>query len=307
MSFLTKVDTQDIHEAMEIANHNFEVAKVPLKTADGIDVPDHVGIINTSTNQYLGTVGKGWTPVQPEVIYDMANHLIESTEGKINGVFNMFDGSVIGVSFNLANREYVAGDPTELNFLMCTSFNGMYGISGSATTKRMACLNEVNTSNKVYNLRHTRFVNNRLEVVKNILQFYDKEIKEFDKKMNKLANIRMGHKEAVEWFRSLFPEPKSTKSEKLLDNQTSIFVNLLVDGRGSNIVGVKGTSYGAFQALTEYINHHRSVKVHNGREEAEVKFQSIHFGTGNGLAQKGLNSLTEGIVTEFSDDDFLID
>ena len=307
MSFLTKIDTTDINEAMEIGNHNFKVEKVSLKTVGDINVPDHVGIINADTGQYLGTVGKGWIPVQPEVIYDMANHLIESTNGKINGVFNMFGGSVIGVSFTLAEREYVAGDKTDLNFIMCTSFNGMYGISGSATTNRLACLNQVNTSSKIYNLRHTRFVNNRLEVVKNILTFYDNEIKDFDKKMMKLTNIRMNQKEAIEWFRGLFPDPKSPKSAKMLDNQTTIFLDNLNNGRGSEIVGVKGTSYGAFQALTEYINHNRSVKVHHGREEEEVRFQSIHFGSGNTLAQRGLTDLTSSFVSEFTDDEFLIE
>jgi hypothetical protein len=219
----------------------------------------------------------------------------------------MLGGSVIGLSFNLAEREYIAGDKTELNFLMCTSFNGMYGISGSAMTNRIACLNQVNTSNKVYNLRHTRFVNNRLEVVKNILKYYNNEIKDFDRKMMKLANIRMSQKEAIKWFRELFPEPKSPKAQKMLDNQTITFLDCLNNGRGSEIVGVKGTSYGAFQALTEYINHHRSVRVHNGREEEEVKFQSIHFGTGNNLAQRGLMELTQNIIPEFTDDDFLID
>ena len=305
MSFITKVDTRNIDEAMDIANHNFTVEKHHLTTERGILIPDYVAVVNADTNQYLGTVGKGWEPVQPQVIYELAEQLIDATNGHINGVINMHGGSVIGLSFTLAERQYVAGDLTELNFLMLTSFNGMHGIAGHATTNRLVCLNQCNTSNKVYNLKHTKNVANRLDVVRNILKYYNNEISMFDDKMTKLVNKKMHDVEAVEWFKSLFPKPKSPKSELILDNQTSVFINCLMEGKGRDISGVRGTSYGAFQALTEYINHYRTVRVHNGREEEEVKFQSLHFGTGNTLAQKGLNSLT--VEFEFSVEEFLIE
>ncbi len=305
--FLTQVDTTDINVAMDVAGHDFEVEKQPLFTGAGIAVPDHVAICKKETNQYLGTVGKNWEPVQPKVIYDLADELIQATDGKINAVFNMFDGSVIGVSFCLAEREYISGDPTQLNFLMLTAFNGMHGIAGHSTTNRLVCMNQCNTSNKVYNLKHTKHVGNRLEVVKNMLKYYKNEIASFDDKMDKMVKHSMNDQEAIEWFRTLFAKPKSPRGETVLGNQEATFVDCLQHGEGSNIAGVRGTSYGAFQALTEYINHHRTVRVHNDREVEEVKFQSIHFGTGNGLAQKGLNALNMNMGLEFTENEFLIE
>lgn len=306
--FLKEVTSQFHHEAIIEAGHNFVVSKINLQTVstfgefDGIHVPAHVGIVRTDTKQYLGTVGKGWEPVQPHVLYDLASELIESTGGKISGSFSMMDGAVIGIELNLGEREYVEGDKVQLNFLMLTSFNGMYGIAGHATITRQEA--QINTSSRVYNLRHTKYVANRLEVVKEILKYYEREIENFDKKMQGLVNKRMNTKQALEWFRSLFPEPKSTVAEKKLENQVEIFLSCLEDQRQR---GVRGTSYAAYMALAEYINHHRSVRVHNGRDEDEVRFQSVHFGTGNTLAQKGLNSLAKDIVVEFSEDEFLLD
>jgi phage/plasmid-like protein (TIGR03299 family) len=309
--FLKKLETENMHFAQIEAGHNFVVEKIDLKTTsldeqfNEIHVPAHVGIVRTDNSKYLGTVGRGWEPVQPHVLYDLASELIESTGGKISASFIMMDGAVIGIELNLGEREYVEGDKIKLNFLMLTSFNGMYGIAGHATITRQEA--QMNTSSRVYNLRHTKFVGNRLEVVKEILKYYEREIENFDKKMQGLVNKRMSTKDALEWFRSLFPEPKSTVAERKLENQVAIFLDCLENAGGANTRGVKGTSYGAYMALAEYINHHRSVRVHNGRDEDEVRFQSIHFGTGNTLAQKGLNSLSKGIVTEFTEDDFLID
>lgn len=289
---IRKIETNSTQEAMDFAGHNFTVEKRDLVTVDGIRIPDKAAVVNADANEYLGTVGTGWEPVQPEVLYDMANHLMENTNGTINGVISMLNNAVIGISFNIANREYVAGDVTELNFLMLTSFNGLYGINGNATSNRLDC--QANQSNKVYNLRHTRFVHNRINVVKNMLKYYENEIKRFDAKMFHLAGKRMNDEQAISWFRSLFPNPTSKRSETMLDNQVGVFVNCLLNGRGTDIQGVKGTAYGAFQALTEYVNHERATRICNGRDSEEVRFQSVHFGSGSRLTLKGMDKLIEG-------------
>ena len=305
--FYTEIDnTQDVGLAMEAADHDFEVEKTKLYNDRGILIPDHVAIMRKDNNAYLGTVGIGWEPVQPKIIYELAQELISSTGGTINGAFTMNKNSVIGISFELAQREYIAKDPIKLQFVMLTAFNGTHGIAGHSTTNRLSCLNQCNTSNKIYNLKHTKNVLNRLEIIKGILKYYKNEIASFDDKMTQMVESKMNENAAVEWFKRLFPEPKSERAQNILNNQADIFIDCLQNGRGSNIVGVRGTCYGAFQALTEYINHYRSVRVHNGREEEEVKFQSIHFGTGNTLTQKGLNSISESF-TEFSEKEFMIE
>jgi phage/plasmid-like protein (TIGR03299 family) len=308
----TKIDTQDINLAMDAAGHDFEVEKVQIKTINNDTViPDHVAVMKKDTTHYLGTVGKGWEPVQPATIYELAQELMDATGGSINEVFSMKGDSVIGISFKLAEREYVAGDKLSLNFLMITSFDSSYGIAGHATCHSINRNTQVNTSNKVYNLKHTRFVGNRLEVVKGMLKFYNSEIQLFDKKMGKLVTKAMSKQDAIKWFRGLFPEPKSPRGERMLENQVELFLQSYENCQQ----GVRGTRYGAFQALTDYINNHRSVRVHQGRDEDEVRFQSIHFGTANVLAQKAMNTLTkdfekkekvDGNFTEFSEDEFTV-
>jgi phage/plasmid-like protein (TIGR03299 family) len=299
-------NTQDVNLAMEAAHHDFTVTKHRIQTERSIWIPDHVAIVNEQTNQYLGTVGIGWEPVQPAVLYDLAQELINSTNGYINGAFSMHNGSVIGISFKLAERQYIEGDIMDLNFLMLTAFNGTHGIAGHATTYRSTSDSQCNTSNKVYNLKHTKNVMNRIDVVKDMLRFYHNEIASFDQNMTTMVNSSMNDNAAVEWFRSLFPKPTSQRAENILNNQIGTFIDLLHNGKGSDILGVRGTCYGAFQALVEYINHYRRIRIHNNREEAEVRFQGIHFGSGNRLAQKGLGNITASF-SEFSAEEFIID
>ena len=215
---MLKIETTNINVAKDVAGHDFEVEKQRLTTERNNLVPDHVAIVKKETNQYLGTVGIGWEPVQPDGIYDLAQELMDATGGHINGVFSMFNDAVIGISFKLAEREYVEGDKVDLNFLMLTAFNGSYGIAGHATCYSRNRETSINTSTKVYNLRHTKFVGNRLQVVKNMLKFYNSEIQLFDKKMGELVTKSMSKMEAIKWFESLFPKPKSPRAEKSLED-----------------------------------------------------------------------------------------
>ena len=307
MAFWTNINkSQDIKLSQDAANHDFTVSKHFIKTESGVPITDHVAILTNETDKYLGTVGSGWEPIQPDALYDLAGELVQSTNGTINGAFTMAKGAVIGISLNLAERQYIANDIIELNFIMITAFNGTHGIAGHSTTKRLVNDSRCNTSSKIYNLKHTKNVHNRLEVVKNILKYYNNEITSFDEKMASMVKSRMNDNAAVEWFKSLFPKPNSERAQNILNNQADIFIDCLNNGKGSKLIGVRGTCYGAFQALTEYINHYRTTRVHNERDLDEVKFQSIHFGSGNALAQKGLANITRNFI-EFSEEDFLID
>jgi len=279
--------------------HNFEVESQRIKTERNILIPDRKAIVRTDTNEYLGTVGKNWEPVQPEVLYSMAGELLKATDGIINGIINLFNGAIIGISFKLAEREYIQDDRLDLNFIMLTAFNGMYGLSGNASSYRHYNRSIANTSNKVFNLKHTKFVGNRIEVVKDMLKYYNQEITSFDLLMNKLVTKPMSEDVAVEWFQRLFP--RTSRHTRHFKESVDIFKELL---RNQHIQGVSGTSYGAWCALTEYVNHYKPTRVHNGRDLEEVRFQSINFGTGNKLIQSGTDKLTN---FHFDEEEFLID
>jgi phage/plasmid-like protein (TIGR03299 family) len=301
MAFMKDVNTQDVVEAMNMADHNYTVEMCPLHLPDGTKVYDKKAVVRADTGKYLGTVGKDYKPVQPVAIYEMAQTLISSTDGHINGLVNMHGGSVFGISLHLAKREYVAGDVVDQNFLILAAHNGMYGILGRAITNRWFCTNQLPSSTKLFNLKHTRFVESRLDTAMKMLAYYNREMDRFDQNMKALVNLRLNDTQMVEWFRGLFPVPKtdSKRSNSILENNTATFINLLEGGRGvDQLNGGRGTGWHALNALTEYVNHERTTRVKSDRDADEVRFESINFGAGNDLMQKGVSGLLEIAKTE---------
>jgi len=293
-TFLKKIETRDVVEAMHEADHNYQVEIQPMYMADGRVIQTKKAVVRVDNGQELGVCGNDYMPVQPVAIYKMADELLKAVPGsKINSVLNMHGGSVFGLSLNLSRIEPVSGDIVEMNFLLLASHNGAYGILGRAMSYRFFCLNQMPSSTKLFNLKHTRFVENRLSTAMKMLSYYNQELSAFSQQMKMLAGHRMTVKAQVDWFGSLFPTPAvdSKRSNTMLENNTSTFMQLVEDGRGAQHTGVQGNGWGAINALSEYVNHERSTRIKNGRDAEEVKFESVTFGAGNTLMQSGLSKL----------------
>lgn len=293
-------NNETLAEVLDVSGHNFQVAKVPLYLPDGTEVPNKMATINKDTGDYLGTVGRDYTIVQPIDFYGLANAFEAETGAKAVQTVTLKGGAVMGINFQLNTREYVAGDPVRMNFLMMTAFNMQYSVLGRALSNRLACLNQLPSSTKLFDIKHTRFVADRLSLALRMISYFGAEQKVFDTKMKALANYNLSERDAVTWFQGLFGKRKknSKRSDSLLRNRTEDFVHLLTAGRGTDLAGVRGTAYGALNALTEWVNHSRSTRVRGDRDEAEVKWEATIFGSGQNLMQKGFNSLVEMVKTE---------
>ena len=290
------MDTTSVGQAIHEADHNFVVDMVPLIMPDGSMIYDKKAVIRTDTGRYLGTVGKGVHHIQPVKFYGMAHQLIMATGGRITKTITMGGGAVIGISFQLATREYISGDVVNLNFLMLTSFDSSYAILGRTLSERLVCLNQLPSSKKLFNIKNTQYNEPRLELATKMLTYHTKELDGFDEKMKLLVGHKMSHTKALDWFGNLIPPAKEGNQRAITrrDNQIDMFDELYQVGKGANIPGVRGTAYGALNAHTEYCNHHRTTRVMEGKSEEEVRFETTCLGgSADKLMQIGFDDLVQ--------------
>ena len=299
----TKVKTRDIGEAIYAGNHNFEVETVPLMMPNGNMVPDKKATQVKGTGEYLGTVGKDYRLIQPMEFYELAQRFMEETGAVIDQTITLKAGACIGLSMKVATQEYVSGDPIELNFIMMTSFNMQYSLIGRAISQRLFCMNQLPNSNSLFDIKHTTYASQRVGMALRMVGFYGKEQATFNDKMKALVKYPMTERAMVDWFTGLLPKPikGSKRSNSIHENTRSKFVELLNSGMGVEVPGVRGTGYHALNALTEFVNHHRSTRVKAERDPAEVKWESTLFGSGNQFMQKGFNKIVDMVLHEPSD------
>jgi len=295
----TNVKTKNIHEAMEASDHAFEVEMIPLYTGSGRKVWDKQGVIRKDTEDYLGTVGMGVQHLQPINFYEMAGELISATGGEIDRTITMGGGAIIGISFTLAHKAYLPDDPSSHNLLFLTSYNSSFAINAKAFNTRFCCMNMLANSTKLFSIKNTSGNLPRLKVASNMLKYYHEEMVAFDNKMAALTKIKMTDEEAIAWFGDTLlnpPKKDNKRANSIYDGQLDTFVDLLQNGLGTGVSGVRGTAYGAINAVTEFCNHHRNTRVRDGKSEEEVRFTSnILGGSSDKLMQVALSSLIEMI------------
>ncbi|MCK4823344.1 DUF932 domain-containing protein, partial [bacterium] len=199
----TKVKTRDIGEAIYKAGHNFEVETVPLMMPSGAPVPDKKATVRKDTGEYLGTVGKDYCLIQPMEFYELVQGFMEETGAVIDKAITLKGGACMGLSLKVNTREYLPGDPVELNFIMMTSFNMQYSLIGRAISQRLFCMNQLPNSNSLFDIKHTTYASQRVGMALRMVGFYGKEQKSFNEKMKALVKYPMTERAMVDWFTGL--------------------------------------------------------------------------------------------------------
>lgn len=289
-----KLDTIDAVEAIDLAGHNFTVEVVPIKLANGFTIPDKRMVVRADTGGYLGTVGTGWAPVQPSDFYNLAGMIAREAGGKFGRSVTLNHGGAMGVEINFTDQEFVRGDRVSMNLILMTSFDMSYTLMGRAVSMRWFCLNQLPSSSKVFSLKHTTNVLPRLESTTKILGYFTAEMRGFNDLMKQFTHVKFNDKQAIEWFGSVLggaPEQPEGRAVTIFDNQMADFQECLVHGKGTELPGVRGTAWGALNAMTEWANHIRTTRVRNGRDEESVRFESVTFGSADRLMQSAVAKL----------------
>lgn len=287
---------RDPFGAMEYAKCAKQFYKTPLTLPGGQTVPDQMAMIDDA-GRYLGVVGKDYEPVQPEVVAGMAQELIGHSEARLVKIINLHDGATVGLNFTIRTVEPVPGDATDFNFLMLNNASGRLSLQGRSISHRWFCSNQIATSTKMFSLKHTRYVADRVKTALMMLKYYDHEAQAFQANLQRLVRFRHGTvKDQLDWFeRTLLPAPKEDDSQKVLSRRANILAtiaDLLERGSGVEYLGsARGSGWHTLNALTEYVNHHRSTRVTEGRDETEVRWETVTLGAGDKLMQYGFNDL----------------
>tara|TARA_B100000700_G_scaffold86173_2_gene96894 strand:- start:3389 stop:3811 length:423 start_codon:yes stop_codon:yes gene_type:complete len=130
-----------------------------------------------------------------------------------------------------------------------------------------------------------------------VLGISQKAFAESDEFMRKLADVPMPQSDWIDFCMELFPTPVadedgnvSKRAMSISENNRSQLTRLFVGGRGTEIPGVRGTGWAAYNALTEFAGYHRTSRGGKGK-----RFESLMMGSGAKFVQNGTNIL-RGLV-----------
>ena len=231
----------------------------------------------TDKNQtdVLGVVGERYVPLQNEDLFAFGDNILDGggrweTAGSIRG------GRVVFGSLAL-DREIVldpsgVADKIKSYLLINTSHDGSIAIQASITPVRVVCANTLNLAlnrtkkkdgvKQSFKIRHTQTAEGKIAVARQALGLANAYMDEFSILANELYQKHVDAKKFNEIILAAYPKPdKDSKgSIKKWENKIDL-INDIYTGEFNGMIA--NTAWGAFNALTERLDWHRSARGDN--------------------------------------------
>ena len=216
----------------------------------------------------LGVVGERYKVVQNEDLFSFADNLLDGGRWETAG--SIKNGTVVFGSLAL-DREVVldpngATDKVNTYMLVHTSHDGSLAVQASITPVRVVCQNTLNMAlsgvKQTYKIRHTQTVQGKVAAAREALGIAHKYLDEFDKQAQEMITQEINDKQFFDIITAVYPKPEQdakgsmTKWENKIDVLNDIY-------NGETCVNIKGTAWGAYNALTERLDWYRTPRGGN--------------------------------------------
>lgn len=304
-------------DALRLAGLDWEVEKHPLVTeipgVGSVTVPSHRSVVRATDKKVLGVVGKDWKLIQnKQGLFDFLAPFIENGAMVLDAAGSLREGRRVWALARLAGiaGEVSRGDEIRQHLLVYLGHDGGCTWGTVWTPVRVVCMNTLRAATAdfkgkdIVRVRHTE---NAEEAIKLVQKTVDTARQSFTATLEVLRTMQrknLSIEGLEQYVREVFKteakavvdagetdDPEATgKVVKLADAKAKVIRALapvthnFENGAGADFH--RGTVYGAFNAVTEYLDHER------GRTK-ETRLESTWFGSGATLRQRAFDKAVE--------------
>jgi phage/plasmid-like protein (TIGR03299 family) len=285
-------------EAIQHAHLDWQVEKRPLTVkGQDIELRDYKAVVRCDNNFPLGVVKNRYTVIQNADAFGFFDEVVGAGQAIYETAGALHDGRKIWIMAKLPNTVYVdSTDKHEQWVLLVTAHDGSHGVWMQHVAVRVVCQNTLTAAldgatNQI-KIRHTKNYKSKKEEAQRVLGIAEAYFTKLGEVMNMLKTKKMTVDDAVKFNEVLFPASVneetgevevSTRTENVREEVISLFQ------RGTGNVGESRYDY--LNAITEFTDFSRSIRVTGDKEKGESRFDSILLGSGARLKQQAIDLL----------------
>lgn len=218
----------------------------------------------------LSVVGERYKVVQNEELFAFGDGVLDGG-AQWESAGSIKDGRVVFGSL-VVPREFVidpqgVADKTITYLLVHTSHDGSTALQANITPVRVVCQNTLNmalgSSKQSFKVRHTQTIGGRMEEARRVLGLTFNYMDDFEKMAKSLFESEITNAQFDKLVATIYPKPDeaskmaSTKYADKIDTIQNLY--RVADTQA----GIRGTKWGALNALTERIDYFRSSRTGN--------------------------------------------
>ena len=286
-------------EAISAAKLDWEVEKKPLSFMDGpkvVPVEDRYAVVpgdgwQGETRPVLGIVSKGYTPLQNRDAFRFFDPIVGQDAAVYHTAGVLGQGERIWILAKLPESIRVVGDDiTDKYLLLSNNHDGHGAVQIKFTPIRVVCNNTLTlalSDGADIRVPHTHDLQERLRQADDLLGTIKKGYDELAEMFRAMTTVQMNADSLERYLTSVFPAPRDAKDEpaqRKVTHDRSCAGYFFESGAGSDMKGVRGTLWAAYNGVTEYIDHRAMRTSPNGR------LKSIWFGNGHLVKSRALTT-----------------
>jgi phage/plasmid-like protein (TIGR03299 family) len=267
------VTTSEMLSLAHLAGWNVRVEELDLP---GRSHREYFATVRTNPfdgdNDVLGVVGERYKVLQNEELFQFGDNLLDGGQWETAG--SIKNGTVVFGSLALDRETNLdptgRGDKINNYLLVHTSHDGSLAIQASVTPVRVVCQNTLNMAvgrngkgaKQSFRIRHTQTLQGKVAAAREALGMANTYLDEFDKVANEMIAQEISDKTFFDIITAVYEKPELdvkgalTKWETKIDTLNDIYF-------GETCVNIKGTAWGAYNALTERLDWYRNPRGGN--------------------------------------------
>ena len=269
-----------------------------------VPVARHIANVRSDTSAVLGVVGDGYEPLQNRAAFAFCDAITDSGQAHWIGAGSTRGGARVHALMRLDREIRIGGaEGEDVLPLLCfrNGHDGSLAVTVSVAPFRLACLNgmllPLQHAQRTWKARHTPNIEGRLADARRTLgvawRYYD-ELEEIG---GRLIRQRMGEGEFERFLARLVPlpdpAPDRTAGGRAVRNAERVREAIRTAHRSADdLANVRGTAWGALQAVTAYVDHTQPTRQTPSRTHAEARFERAT--EPQPLKDAALQLLTEG-------------
>lgn len=249
---------------------NMTAAEVTESGVTTIDVPDRWATVrsnpSTGGTEYLGVVGSHYQPIQNEEHATLLDAVIDTGDAEWVAAGASHGGKRTFMTMRLPDVVQVGGrDALGLYLVAFNSHDGSSSFKFAVTPVRVACTNMQAAALKgavsSFSIRHTAGAGRELAEARRALDLTYKYTEEFEREAELLLSRDFATRQFDTFADTLFGiRDEGKASKRALANRDGLAA-LYRDS--DTLDGIRGTRWGAYQAVTEFIDHVAPVRGRN--------------------------------------------
>jgi phage/plasmid-like protein (TIGR03299 family) len=287
-------------EAIVAAGLNYKVKMVPMRTDDGIPVIQRKAIIRSDTKDVLGVVGNGYVPVQNTACFGFLDAVVAEGGLRYHTAGALGKGEKIWLLAKLPGHIRVknSDDLVDKFLLLSNAHDGSAALRVFFTPIRVVCQNTLSLAERRGNgqgvsILHKGDLAAKIREAQEVLglakRFYD----DAQVKIDRMASTFVNQSQLAAYFKELYPDPDEGKENGRAEKTREELHRLFEQGIGNDDPAIRGTTWAAFNAVTEFVDHVRPARGANTGERTSRKLDSIWFGTGARLKRQAWDMALE--------------